>query len=128
MTETGNPNVYTIYNGIYNCDSVNPNIVFNGKLALTSQNDIIFLDNIETTGVIAVDSVLMTLPVECRPAKRTRIIVSTFVKTNPNSNLTVVLDIWPNGEVKTRSGLTNTNLYDIFLYGRSFNISGNYYG
>lgn len=121
-------NGITIYRGIYECTDINNNITFNGKVALSNINDVIFMDNIETISSVPIDSTLFILPEECRPYKRTRLYVSISVKTTPTTNVNSVIDILTTGEVINRTDWTNSNLIDIYLYGHSFNNSGKYYG
>jgi len=121
-------NATTIYRGMYECTNIHANAVFNGKLTLSNTNDVIFMDNLETTAPITTDSVLFVLPEECRPSKRTRLYVGGFIKSTPTTNGTYVIDIFPNGEVKNRVNFSNTNNYQLFFYGLSFNVSGKYYG
>ena len=110
MPESGNPNVYTSYRSKFSISAPD-----NGQhvCMLSNCNDVIFCDDYVSTS----NGVICSLAQELWPDNPICMCV-------PNGNNVIdIVWVYPNGSVEG-----NTGGVDYYMNGKSFNISGNYYG
>lgn len=122
MAQTGNPNVYTIYAGKYNVSLGDGVTMENTSVMLTQTNEVIFMGNCEVVAYTEGEPIL-ELPEQCYPPLTFTIPV--YHKDGAGVYEMVPLEIYPNGDISCPVALTDGKLY---TGGRSFNISGKWYG
>lgn len=121
MADTGNPNVYTTFQGRYSVTVPTGTTTSNLFVMLSNVNDVQFMGDFQRSGYIA-NSVLLTLPTECRPSAETWFICTV---TETLGTVTDIAKIINDGTVRLQSA--HIGAVTVRLRGTSFNISDNFY-
>lgn len=121
MADTGNPNVYTTFQGRHSVTVPTGVTTTNAYIMLSNVNDVQFMGNYEVTDYVAGDT-LLTLPPECRPTKD---IAFICVVGNTTTEAMDIAKVGIDGTVKLQS--SNAGTATVWLRGTNFNISDNFY-
>lgn len=121
MVDTGNPNVFTTFKGRYLLVAAPGHVVDTDVVMLSCTNDVQILGDFTLTDYVA-ESVIFTLPEECRPGKYVAIPV---VLQDSVRYSTDILLVGPNGEGSLM--LDHDGVRFLMLSGVNFNISDRWY-
>lgn len=121
MVDTGNTNVFTTFKGRYLLMGDTEHVVDTNVVMLSCTNDVQILGDFTLTDYIK-ESVIFTLPEECRPGKYVAVPV---VLQNTSNYSTDILLIAPNGDGSLVSDHSGTSF--LMLSGVNFNISDRWY-